>query len=59
MPEDFYACLTNCVGVFCKTGSVTHKKDAGSRPIVRSEEIVTLKKLKRTFSMTTFDQDNF
>jgi hypothetical protein len=56
MPKDFY---TNCVGVFCKTGSVTHKKDAGSRPIVRSEEIVTLKKLKRTFSMTTFDQDNF
>jgi hypothetical protein len=26
MPKDFYACLTNCVGVFRETGSVTHKK---------------------------------
>jgi hypothetical protein len=40
MPKDFSACLTNCVGVFCETGSVTHKKGAG-RPIVRTEEIVT------------------
>jgi hypothetical protein len=48
--EDFCALLTNCVGVFCETGSVTHKKDVG-RPIVRTEEIVeTLNKLRRTFS---------
>jgi hypothetical protein len=35
--------------VFCETGSVTHKKDAG-RPLVRTEEIVTGNKLRRTFS---------
>jgi hypothetical protein len=36
---------------FAKLGlcSVTHKKGAG-RPIVRTEEIVTINKLKRTFS---------
>jgi hypothetical protein len=45
------AALTNCVGVFYvyKTGSVTHTKGAG-RPIVRTEEIVTLNELRRTFS---------
>jgi hypothetical protein len=42
-----HAC--NCVDVFCGTDSVTHKKDAG-RPIVRTEEIATLNKLRRTFS---------
>jgi hypothetical protein len=42
-------CLTNCVGVFCETDSVTHRKGAG-RPIVRTEEIVTRNKLRRTFS---------
>jgi hypothetical protein len=26
MPEEFYAYLTNCVGVFRETGSVTYKK---------------------------------
>jgi hypothetical protein len=25
MPKDFYACLTNCVGVFRAIGFVTHK----------------------------------
>jgi hypothetical protein len=45
MPKDFYACLTNCVGVFRETGSVTHKKVAG-RPFVRTEEIVTRNKLR-------------
>jgi hypothetical protein len=35
--------------VFRETGSVTHKKGAG-RPIVRTEEIVTQNKLRRTFS---------
>jgi hypothetical protein len=49
MPKEFYACLKNCVGVFCGTGSVTHKKGAG-RSIVRTEEIVTLNKLRGTFS---------
>jgi hypothetical protein len=49
MPKDFCACLANCVGVFYETGSVTHKKSAG-RPIVLTEEIVTLNKLRRTFS---------
>jgi hypothetical protein len=49
MPKHFYACLTNCVGVFRETGSVTHKKGAG-RPIVATEEIVTRSKLRRTFS---------
>jgi hypothetical protein len=38
MPKDLSACLTNCVGVFRETDSVTHKKGAG-RPIVRTEEI--------------------
>jgi hypothetical protein len=42
--EGFYACLTNCVVVFRETGSVTHKKGAGT------EEIVTRNKLRRTFS---------
>jgi hypothetical protein len=32
----------------CETVSVTHKKVAG-RPIVRTEEIVTGNKLRRTF----------
>jgi hypothetical protein len=41
MPKDFCACLTNCVGVFCETGFVAHKKGAG-RPIVRTEEIATV-----------------
>jgi hypothetical protein len=36
--------------VFYETGSVTHKKGAG-RPIVRTEEIITLSKLRRTFSI--------
>jgi hypothetical protein len=49
MPKDFYVCLTNCVGVFLEIGSVTHKKNA-ARPIVRTEEIVTRNKLRRTFS---------
>jgi hypothetical protein len=49
MLKDFYACLTNCVGVFPETGSVTHKKGVGT-PIVRTEEIVTGSKLRRTFS---------
>jgi hypothetical protein len=49
MPKDFYVSLTNCVGVFCETGSMTRKKGAG-RPIVRTEEIVILNKLRRTFS---------
>jgi hypothetical protein len=49
IPKDLYACLTNCVDVFCETGSVTHKKGAG-RPIVRTEEIVTLNKLRQTSS---------
>jgi hypothetical protein len=49
MPKDFYACLTNCVGVFCETGSVTHKKGAG-KSIIRTEEIVTRNKLRLTFS---------
>jgi hypothetical protein len=49
MSKDFYACLTNCVGVFRETGSGTHKKGAG-RPIVRTEEIATQNKLRRTFS---------
>jgi hypothetical protein len=49
MPKDFCACLINCVGVFYETGSVTHKKGAG-RPIVRTEEIVTLNTLRQTFS---------
>jgi hypothetical protein len=40
---------TNCVGVFCEIDSVTHKKGA-SRPIVRTEEIGTRNKLRRTFS---------
>jgi hypothetical protein len=35
--------------VFRETGSVTHKKGAG-RPIVRTEEIATRNKLRRTFS---------
>jgi hypothetical protein len=35
--------------VFCETGSVTHKKGAG-RSLVRTEEIVTQNKLRRTFS---------
>jgi hypothetical protein len=30
MLKDFYACLTNCVGVFPETGSVTHKKGVGT-----------------------------
>jgi hypothetical protein len=38
-----------CIGVFYEIGSVTHKKGAG-RPIVRTKEIVTLNKLRRTFS---------
>jgi hypothetical protein len=42
--EGFYACLTNCVGAFRETGSVTHKKGAG-RPIVRIEEMITRNKL--------------
>jgi hypothetical protein len=49
MPKDLYACLTNCVGVFRETGSVTHKKGAG-RPIVRTEEIVIRNTLRWTFS---------
>jgi hypothetical protein len=49
MPKDFYACLTNCVGMFHETGSVTHKKGAG-RPIVRTEEIVKRNKLRQTLS---------
>jgi hypothetical protein len=49
MPKEFYAYLTNCVGVFRETGSVTYKKGA-RRPIVRTEEIVTRNKLRRTFS---------
>jgi hypothetical protein len=50
---------SNFVGVFCETGSVTHKKDA-ARLIVRTEEIITLNKLSYVFqSMTIFDQDNF
>jgi hypothetical protein len=40
MPKDCYACLTNCVGVFRETGSVTYKKGAG-KPVIRTEEIVT------------------
>jgi hypothetical protein len=48
MPKDFCGCLTTCVGVFYETGSVIHKK--GGRPIVRTEEIVTLNKLRRTFA---------
>jgi hypothetical protein len=32
MPKDFYPCLTNCIGVFRETDSVTHKKGTG-RPI--------------------------
>jgi hypothetical protein len=47
MAKDFYACLTNCVGVFRETGSVTHKKGAG-RSVVRTEEIVTRIKLRWT-----------
>jgi hypothetical protein len=35
LPKDFYAYLTNCVGVFRETGYVTHKKGTG-RPIVRT-----------------------
>jgi hypothetical protein len=50
MPTDFCACLANCVGVFYETDSVTDKKGAG-RLIVRTE-IVTLNKLRRTFSNT-------
>jgi hypothetical protein len=49
MVKDFYACLTNYVGVFRETGSVTHKKGAG-RSVVRTEEIVTRIKLRWTFS---------
>jgi hypothetical protein len=48
MPKDFYACLANCIGAFFETGFVAHKKGAG-RPIVRTEKIVTLNKLRRTF----------
>jgi hypothetical protein len=47
MPKDFYACLTNCVGLFREI--VTHKKGVG-KPIVRTEEIVTRNKMRRTFS---------
>lgn len=39
LPDNFYACLTNCVEVFRETGCVTHKKGAG-RPRVRTEEVV-------------------
>ena len=39
LPDNFYACLTNCVEVFRETGSVTHKKGAG-RPRVRTEEVI-------------------
>jgi hypothetical protein len=49
VPKDFYACLTNCVGAFGETGSVTHKKGAG-RPVVRIEEMITRNMLRRTFS---------
>jgi hypothetical protein len=31
MPNDFYACLTNCVGVFRETDSLTHKKGSYRR----------------------------
>jgi hypothetical protein len=47
--EEFLCMSYKCVGVFRKTGSVTHKKGAG-RPIVRTEEIVTRNKLRRMFS---------
>jgi hypothetical protein len=38
MSKDFYACLTNCVGVFHETDSVTRKKNAG-KPIVRTNKL--------------------
>jgi hypothetical protein len=47
IPKDFYASLTNCVGVFCETGTVIKKALV---PIVRTEKIVTRNKLGRTFS---------
>jgi hypothetical protein len=50
MPKDLYGCLTNCFGVFSETGSVTYKNKGAGRPIVRTEEIVTLHKLRLTFS---------
>jgi hypothetical protein len=46
------------VAVFRETSSVTDKKKGAGRSTVRIEEIVTRNKLRRTFFMTTFDQDN-
>ncbi|KAI4461596.1 l1 transposable element-related [Holotrichia oblita] len=39
LEQDFYMWLAHSVGVFCETGSVTHKKGAG-RPSIRTEELI-------------------
>jgi hypothetical protein len=37
MAKDFYACVTNCVGVFRETGSMNYKKGAGTVGLKKRE----------------------
>jgi hypothetical protein len=39
MAKDFYACVTNCVGVFRETGSMNYKKCAGTVGLKKKREL--------------------